>query len=328
MRLPLFASLALCLIVAGSAPADDCCGEMWLVHGLTAGCGARDPRVDYLGPDCCWMRADVDALLASLQPGVPLVIYAHGNPTVYRDAVRQTSLLRRQLARRACGRPFVLVGWLWPAPNDQVRIRLMRQYAARAELQAWHLGRFLQRVRPDVPVSLVGFSFGSRIVAGSLHLLAGGSLAGRCLPGASGGGRIPFRVTLLAPAMSNDWLLPGRRYGRALGQMESLVIGKNRRDEAMRFYGLLERGRGPQALGFTGPVGLGRLGVDRAKVRVIDFTRWVSEHEAVLYLSSRPFVSILARQAYLDGLPFPAATRATGMSPVPSTDQGLARSAE
>lgn len=86
----------------------------------------------------------------------------------------------------------------------------------------------------------------------------------------------------------------------ALGQMESLVIGRNQRDGAMRFYGLLQPGRGPRALGFTGPVGLSLLGPDRAKVSVVDFARTVSSHDVDQYLLAPAFRCLIAHQAFLE----------------------------
>jgi hypothetical protein len=99
-------------------------------------------------------------------------------------------------------------------------------------------------------------------------LAGGGELAGRVLeplPATSGA----FRVALLAAAVDNDWLLPGRRHGQALSQVEQLLLLNNGCDRVLKRYHWLEHD-GDQALGFTGMAGVRLLGDDVSKVRQLN----------------------------------------------------------
>ena len=112
--------------------------------------------------------------------------------------------------------------------------------------------RFLSRFAPDATVNLVGYSFGSRIITGSLHLLGGGELTGRTLPTAHSRPLHSFRVALMAPALHNYWLRPGACHEFALEQMDRLLIQYNSCDPALKRYRFIEKHGRPAALGFTG----------------------------------------------------------------------------
>ena len=105
----------------------------------------------------------------------------------------------------------------------------------------------------DVPVCLVGYSFGARTATGALELLAGGSIAGQTLP-ATVAARRTFRVVLLAAASDADCLLPGHRDGHALSLVERMLATENCGDRALKWYSRLYGRRGPEALGYVGPL--------------------------------------------------------------------------
>ena len=61
---------------------------------------------------------------------------------------------------------------------------------------------------------MIGYSFGGRVVTGSLHALAGGPLGRRVLHGSTVTGA-NIDVGLVAPAIEDDWLGTGQYHGNA-----------------------------------------------------------------------------------------------------------------
>ena len=76
--------------------------------------------------------------------------------------------------------------WSWPADrvcrHNRPDIQLKAAYC---DAESYYLAAWLRGVQRDGKVSLVGHSFGPRIITGALHLLAGGQLAGQALPPAA-----------------------------------------------------------------------------------------------------------------------------------------------
>jgi len=143
----------------------------------------------------------------------------------------------------------------------------------------------LDQMSPDTQISLVGFSFGARIINGGLHILAGGSLGGSLvLSEHVHPHREPMNVVEMAAADHSYWLAEGQHHGLAMTQVNRMLLINNCDDTAMRYYDLLTPGRGgPQALGLCGPT---RIGHDYAqKIRNRDVSCSVgSEHLFASYL--------------------------------------------
>jgi hypothetical protein len=154
----------------------------------------------------------------------------------------------------------------------------------------------LRRMDPNVPVSLVGYSFGARTIAGALDLLAGGTFAGRTLPdGAAPAKRAPVRAVLWAAAMGAGWLSPGYAAGDALSVADRILVTRNLCDPVLKFYPLMYRGRGPQAMGYVGPACISRLGAEAEKVAILPVECSVGRnHDVKCYLRAGPVRAQLA----------------------------------
>jgi hypothetical protein len=134
-------------------------------------------------------------------------------------------------------------------------------------------------------VSLVGFSFGARIITGGLHVLGGGSLGGSLkLAEREHPDRQPVNAVLMAAASHSYWLAEGQHHGRAMSQVDRMLLINNCADRAMRYYDLLVPGRGgPQALGLRGPTRISSTDADKIFNR--DVSRYVgSSHELMNYI--------------------------------------------
>jgi len=283
------------LTMSSLATADDTNAETWLISTRRASSSGRldsdCQRIAYwrLADNCRWLPADEDDFFHGDDGPLPTTIFVHGNLTSQAGAIGNGRRILRQIECEAAGRSFRFVIWSWPSNRTCRRTRQdTRLKACRSDVQGYYLAECLRRVEPDVPVSLVGYSFGARVIAGALHMLAGGQVAGRSLsqppqsePVAEE--HVPLRrAVLVAAAMDANWLLPGRRNGLALSQVDRLLVTCNGRDPVLKWYPLMYRRGGPQALGFVGPGGclstekIERLNLSCSVGRDHDWSRYVA----------------------------------------------------
>ncbi len=213
----------------------------------------RYRRFDFVSN--CWVESNPSAFAAEDNERVPTSVLVPGSPATAQQT-RQIGLkaYKRFLPYLSDGNSIRLVIWTWP--SDKVHKRVLKHFRTQAtvsEAQGFYLAAFVDQMRPDLRVSLVGYSFGARIVSGGLHLLGGGTL-----PTAPSYTRIhperaPIRAVLLAGAIDDHWLLPGRRYGQALTQVERILVTVNGCDPALQRYRLVYGLHcSNQAIGYVG----------------------------------------------------------------------------
>ena len=247
--------------------------------------------------------ASIDELLAAEQPSAATCVLVHGNHTDRQLAVTKGFEVYRTLVRGAKdGQPVRLVVWSWP--SDQVPGSFRedaRIKARRTNVEAFYLANFLDRLRGQNPVSLVGYSFGARVITGSLHLLGGGALANRQLEPQKISSRPPFYAVLLAAAVDRDWLLEGRPHGRALSAVERMVVLVNPQDRVLRWYRFVAPGEGSEALGSKGLPNSLRSRIDREKLVQVNVANAVgNRHGWTNYLGSNEIVRRLQQETLVE----------------------------
>jgi hypothetical protein len=200
-----------------------------------------------------WQSADAVSLLASATPDTPLVIYIHGNQIEPYHAI-PTGLLayRRLIACAQDDRPIHFMIFSWPSEKVPGFLKDYRVKAARTKPVAWQFAWLMEHVPPDVPMGWWGYSYGSRVASGGAHLMAGGSLGRLALPSASAADR-PIHAVFFAAALDCEWLAEGRYYGRALTQIDRMLLSTNRLDPAMTYYKYVSTTSDPTPLGYAGP---------------------------------------------------------------------------
>jgi hypothetical protein len=156
---------------------------------------------------------------------------------------------------------------------------------------------------PHAKISLVGHSFGPRIIVGALQLLAGGEVAGNKLTknvaaAWASGKRNPIRAVLLSPAIDDTTLAPYGHHGLALSMLDQTVVTVNRRDCPLKLYPLLQGRGGPRALGRVGPQGVEN---DQEKLAVVDVSCTVGRtHNCQRYCSASNLACLWAKYTFLD----------------------------
>ncbi len=277
--------------LAPSCAADGGGPDVWLVSTRTVpACASPEQAAGHfyywrLAPDRTWQPAERSDLLDGGAP-LPTTFYIHGNRADPQSAVRQGWVVYRCLRSRAGERPFRFVIWSWPAERTHRRMLVdLRVKAARSDVQAQYVAWLVSRMPAEAPVNMVGYSYGARVITGALEMLGGGEVAGRRLDAAATSDRRRVWAVLVAAAIDNDWLLPGRRNGRAVTRAESVLITRNRCDRALKWYPAVCRTSG--AMGFTGPVCLRGMGDEASKLEVVDVSCRVGKaHDWRVYLQA------------------------------------------
>lgn len=246
-------------VTAFRAEAEVPSDRFWLISTRTISSSAcrinlDSPDLSVFQIDCgCPTRTTLDQYFASLGPDRTAVVYVHGNRMQSQEAIGRGFAVYRNISRYRDSRPVDWVIWSWPSAKQGILIHDARRKAARTDAQGLYLAWLLRKhVEQGIPTTLIGFSFGGRVITGSLHALAGGKLGGREMPGSPVSG-VPFDAGLVAPAIDSHWLGKNGYHSLATQNLDRLVLLYNRRDVVLKRYWLLDRVRGRMALGYSGP---------------------------------------------------------------------------
>lgn len=286
-----------------AAPGRAADSQLWLVstrllpHGPVHSSRRALPEISRYERPTAWRPASFDDLNASSDRNLPTVILVHGNDTDDATARSKGLALYQSLAQEA-GAPLRLILWSWPADYIPGPLRQdARIKAERTEADSYYLARFIAALESTGPLRLLAYSLGARVATGALHLLGGGSLDSQNIDVAAYRELPPVRVVLLAAAIDDDWLLPGRRHGRALEMVDRMVVLVNPHDRILRFYRLL--GSGSAALGVRGVASPASLGPHRRKFEQLNVNPIVGgQHAWSSYASSPQILGHLKRELF------------------------------
>jgi hypothetical protein len=266
--------------------------QLWLVshRGLGGHAGQHVGNLKYWRYDRekGWVRSNLDELQAADDPNLATTIFVHGNRIPACEAFTKGWTAYRALVRSADERPVRFIVWSWPSEPVDGLVEDAREKARRTSASAYYLAWFVDRLNPETPVGLWGHSFGARIVTGALHLLGGGQLAGYRPIERSHASRQPMQVVLIVAALDNHWLLAGHAHGRALSQVDRMLLVNNSCDLALKHYHWIYHRRAcQQALGYTGLSSHWVDGDARKKIEQLDACCQVGrEHMLANYLCS------------------------------------------
>ncbi len=249
-----------------------------------------------------WQRSDLDALLADTSR--PLLFFIHGNRYSAAEAKSQgLALARRCRTRCPAGPTPRLVIFSWPSEQQGILLKDGRAKFARAHAEGHYLAWLLGRVDPERPVAIIGYSFGALIALEALDDLVAAGRAGRTdiQPWEGRPGRT--HLVFIAAAVRCDALAPCGPYRDAAAVMDRLTLVNNSRDDALKFFPLLDRGVGAEALGYSGMAG--RWLPADVEYAATDGAAIIGKHHGLpLYLGSPSLTARIAAGA-LDALEVP-----------------------
>ncbi len=240
--------------------------------------------------DGAWRPSDEQAFLATTlqtpaldkQAKETTVFYVHGLAVTAEEALNEGWMVYRALAQRTpADVPIRFVLYSWPSDLHRRPLRSARDNQRHTDFEGARLAGLLSKLNrshPRSPVSLVAHSSGCRVASAALESIA---VKGPPISGS-------LRAVLIAAAVDDGGLLPGRSYSRAILQVERMLILFNPGDRVLRWYRLLERGhRGPEALGYTSLAERYLSSADRAKIRQVNSSPYVGQqHYIGAYTSS------------------------------------------
>lgn len=246
-----------------------------------------------------WVESDL-ARVTQPKTDAITIFFVHGNKVDACYARQRSMRVYRTLVRQACDdRPIRFVIFSWPAAEVNGFLNDFRVKAARTRPVGWQLAWVLNQMPGDARVSLLGYSYGARIVGGAMHVLAGGDLSGLSLGGTATTHR-PMRVAFLAAATHAGWFGPNCYHGLAMHQIDRLLLLNNELDPAMRFYRFVETNSNPQAMGLCGPTCLSAEA--RSRVECYDCSRCVGRsHDLFKYMATgRTITRVWEHLTYAD----------------------------
>lgn len=289
---------------SGTTTAACAADDVWLVSTRHLPGICRLPSIASLTverrTDCGrWQRADVADLL--VDSGRPLVVFIHGNRYSVGDARQQGVQLARQMAAHCPETgPVRTVIFSWPSEQQGLLLKDGRAKYDRAHADAHYLAWLLGQVEPTRPVAVVGYSFGALISLGALDDLVAAERNGRgdIQPWTHRSARTHF--VFIAPAVRCDALAPRGPYREAVACLDRLTLVINSRDDALKFFPLLDRDLRTDAMG--------RVSMPRRWLTPqVDFTATDAasivgkNHGLPLYLASPTLTAKIAAGA-LEGL--------------------------
>ncbi len=263
----------LALFASGHAVAQD----VWFVNTQSAKI-TGDGRLDSVSVEQWasesktrrWTPSGMDEFLHSLDSEKPTVIVVHGNLMSPAEA-RSYGLAFHRKAKGIGDHRLVI--WCWPAEKEYCRIRPDAQAKYhRADAQGRYLGAFLREFRgcqPEAKVAILGFSYGAKVTCKALDELGREWTANESSPTKE----FQIRPVLLAAAMNRTSLSSGKEYGQALSVVDEMLVHVNQSDETLRFYPLLFRLCGPQAVGKEGVSLHGISAENRRKIKSVRVDR-------------------------------------------------------
>ena len=264
--------------------------QVWLVSTRCLGCPSGGSELPHWQmwryEQGLWQPRTSAEFYAADSADVVTPFYIHGNRIDPGLASSDGLAVYFQLAGKFDDEPPVrFVIWSWPSSQIHGQLKDVRAKAARSDVDAYYLGRFLAAMHPEVRVGLIGYSYGARITCGALHLLGGGLQIGLTI---EPGPRPQARVALWAAGEHNHWLLPGQYHGEALQQAEAWFIAINCCDPALARYRFLDPCSDPVALGYAGMYGRNLLPPDlNARIEEVNVSNIVgSTHDNDPYIYS------------------------------------------
>ena len=254
-----------------------------------------NPTVQRYEPeDCRWLSDDVGSLLSGKGP---LVIFLHGNRYDAWSAKQQgIRLAKRCSCFTSHSVDTQLMIYSWPSQQDGCLLKDGRNKYHRCFTEGHYLAWLLGQIDPERPVVFIGYSFGALITLEALEDLVAAENSGRPVspwqhrPGDT-------RLIFVAPAVRCDAFAPCGKYRETLACVDRVSLTINSRDDALRFFHLLDTRTKVDALGYNGMPR--RWMPPEILYSAVDARRIIGrEHGFPLYLKSNTLMHRICRDAY------------------------------
>lgn len=206
---------------------------------------------NYAGPPCFeyFYRGQNSPLKQSnracfqswLKPGTPTCFVVHGSFINWKLAKTDAERTFKWLKCACPGKPLQLVFVTWPSDESLMIVPAIgvTWMGQRAGFNGIYLSQMIDLIPRESPLTLIGHSHGTRVIASALHYRAGGVIQGHCRSWGPDTSR-RIRTIFAAAAFEHHWFNPGERYDRALCATEMLINLRNRKDLALAAYPVIK----------------------------------------------------------------------------------------
>jgi len=271
--------------------------DAWLISTRHLGCPSWksdsnvDLQVSQYSDSGDWIESDLNSLLAS-EPCLT-VVYVHGNRVSADDAIVRAWNAFSVLQADPAAPPMRLIIWSWPSDQIHGQIRDVRYKGARTNTEGEYLAWFLAQVDPAIPLNLIGYSYGARVVTGAMHVLGGGTLTCQGWPMLrASGDRMPINVVLMAAALHNHWLATGGYHDQCWSVLDRILVLYNSCDPVLKRYRFIEKRGRPVALGYGSAWGLDAEQAARTEQRDVCCSVGKTHSESVFFSSTEVIESV------------------------------------
>lgn len=225
-----------------------------------------------------WVRSDAETFHSSQTPEIPVVIFSPGYTSTTSDTVGVGMSLYRICELHE--KPFRMIFWNWPAKKEIICLRPdIRAKIPVATANGEYMSMFLRKLKPESKVSILGFSFGTRIVCDAVEFLGDDRPEG-----------MRINLVLAAAATDQQWLSARSRHKDVPRLTEKLLVLYNPNDRALHFYFGLYNGGHVEALGRFGPPIQAIQEEFRDRIEAVNvFANVGVRHRTVYHLNSKPF---------------------------------------
>ena len=231
---------------------------------------------------------------------IPTCLVIHGSPASDEFAMGLSMDVYYSLSSfLGPGKEIRIVIWSWPADKMHASlIKDFRDQTIRGERQGYYLAHFIDEMRAACPVMVVGYSMGARTASAALQLIAGGRIEATPAFTATASNTQPIIGVLVAGAIDTNWLLPGNRYDRVVGQTEHFLVTVNSRDPILlrypRLYGSKKAIQ--QSIGLRGIANRTALSENEGRYTQIDITQAAgATHDIRSITRSRPLLEKISK---------------------------------
>lgn len=225
-----------------------------------------------------WEKSDASTFFVTQNPSVPILIFSPGYTSTKADTVE---IGLKILGLCDSRKPIRMIFWQWPA--EKLACRLLPDIRSKipvAEANGLYISMLLKRLKPESKVSVLGFSFGTRLLGDAVENIGDLKPAG-------------LKVNLIygGAASDRDWLAEGKRNGNVPKIANKILVFYNPDDFRLKFYPFLyANDNNVEPLGSNG-VPMNFIAREyRNKIEMVNLSPYIGfRHKTVILIGTKQF---------------------------------------
>ncbi|MDR2344499.1 MAG: hypothetical protein LBE18_00380 [Planctomycetaceae bacterium] len=225
-----------------------------------------------------WEKSDAATFFITQNPSIPVLIFSPGYTSTKTETIE---IGLKILGLFDPNKPIRMIFWQWPA--EKLNCRLLPDIRSKipvAEANGIYMSILLKKLKPNSKVSILGFSFGTRLIGDAVENTADSKPDG-------------MKINLIYGGAASDsqWLAKGNKNGNVPKIAHNILVFYNQEDFRLKFYPFLyadENNAIP-----LGSVGAPMNRIDpeyHNKIEMVDLAPHIGfRHKTVILIGSKPF---------------------------------------